>query len=250
MAEEQPLLGVDAQLVDRHDVGMFELAGDLRLFDEAGLLAGRRRLVEQVLDGDLAADVAIDGTQDRAHAAAGDLPFHRVTAAMAGVSGQQISHGPLLAMRIGGQVNRDVRRRAPSAAGAGRTVDLAGGMAARRAQARGTVSGCLQVGQGRRGPRIRPSLETSSHNVDRSVESSRPHGHPQSVKGAGVALDGAIITRRTVWGEHAECPASFQGNRLCRKRFDSRHWSRQVLWPRKRRASTSCKLVSAIKVRE
>ena len=40
--EEQALLGIDAQLVDRHDVGMFELAGDLRFLDEAQLLARGR----------------------------------------------------------------------------------------------------------------------------------------------------------------------------------------------------------------
>ena len=70
--EEQPFLRVDAEFVDRDDVRMFELAGDLGFLDEAEFLLGVG-LVEQVLDGDFAADVAVHGSQDGAHAAASDL---------------------------------------------------------------------------------------------------------------------------------------------------------------------------------
>ena len=124
--EEQPLLGVDAEFMDRHDIGMFQLAGDLRLFDEAGLLAFVA-VVEHVLDGHFAADVAVDGPHHRPHAAAGDLPFDRVAAAMAGVPGEQIGHGPLLAVRTAGQVERDVHVEPRLLQAAGRAVDLARG---------------------------------------------------------------------------------------------------------------------------
>jgi hypothetical protein len=75
--EEQTALGIDAQLVDRHDVGVLQLAGDLRLLDEADLLAWVG-LVEQVLDGHLAADVAINRAEHGAHAAAGHLACQQV----------------------------------------------------------------------------------------------------------------------------------------------------------------------------
>jgi hypothetical protein len=75
--EEQASLSVGAQLVDGHDVGMFEPSGDLRFLDETHFLAWIG-LVEQILDGHFAADVAIDGAEDGAHAAAGDLAFEQI----------------------------------------------------------------------------------------------------------------------------------------------------------------------------
>ena len=75
--EETAAIRMHAELMDRHDVGMFELAGDLGLFDEAGLhvVVG---MVEQKLDGDFAANVLIDGPHDRPHAAARDFAFDLV----------------------------------------------------------------------------------------------------------------------------------------------------------------------------
>ena len=70
--KEKPLAGVDTQFMDGHDVRVLELAGDLRFLDEARFLA-RVGLIEQVLDGDFPANVAVHGAQNRAHAAAGNF---------------------------------------------------------------------------------------------------------------------------------------------------------------------------------
>ena len=77
-------------------------AGDLGFLDEAELLAGVG-LVEQVLDGDLAADVAVDGPQDGAHAAAGDFLLDDVAPVFLGPQGQEF------AGRISGQAGQQAR---------------------------------------------------------------------------------------------------------------------------------------------
>src|SRR3954451_24873147 len=63
-----------AQLVDRDHAGVLQLAGDLGLLDEpsdqVGVLA---MLLEQDLDGQVAAEVAVAPLDDNAHAAAGNL---------------------------------------------------------------------------------------------------------------------------------------------------------------------------------
>ena len=74
MAEERPAVGEGAQLVDRHDARVLQLAADLGLLDEpadqVGVVAVR---LEQDLDGQVAAEVGVAALEDGAHAAAGDL---------------------------------------------------------------------------------------------------------------------------------------------------------------------------------
>ena len=72
--EIRATIGEGAELVDRHDAGMLQLAGDPGLLDEASDEAGVVAvLVEEDLDGDVAADVAVAALEDGAHAAAADL---------------------------------------------------------------------------------------------------------------------------------------------------------------------------------
>src|SRR4029077_4126860 len=80
-------LRVDAEVVHRHDAGVVELAGDLRLLEEAPEALGvDRRRARAVLDpgraraapvhdlhGEVAAQVAVPHAQDRAHPAGRDL---------------------------------------------------------------------------------------------------------------------------------------------------------------------------------
>ena len=72
--EERPAVGEGAQLVDRDDAGVLELAADLRLLDEAadhvGVVA---EVFAQDLQGHVAAEVGVAALEDGAHAAAGDL---------------------------------------------------------------------------------------------------------------------------------------------------------------------------------
>ena len=77
--EEGPEVGEGAQLVDRHDAGVLELAADLGLLDEpadhAGVVA---EVVAQHLERDVAAEVGVAALEDGAHAAAGDLAIDAV----------------------------------------------------------------------------------------------------------------------------------------------------------------------------
>ena len=72
--EIRPAIGEGAQLIDRDHAGVLQLAGDLGLLDEpadqVGVLA---MLLEQDLDGQVAAEVAVAPLDDDAHPAAGDL---------------------------------------------------------------------------------------------------------------------------------------------------------------------------------
>ena len=61
---------------------MFELAGDLGFLDEADFLAGIG-LVEQVLDGDFPANVAVHGSEHCAHAAPGNFALDEVALLLA-----------------------------------------------------------------------------------------------------------------------------------------------------------------------
>ena len=62
------------QLVDRHDAGVLELAGDLGLLDEpADQLGVVAVLLQQDLDGQVAAEVDVAALEHGPHAAAGDL---------------------------------------------------------------------------------------------------------------------------------------------------------------------------------
>src|SRR5262245_39674339 len=64
--EEAAAIHVDAELMNGHDVGVLQLAGDLCFFEEADSLA-IVGLVEEELDGDLAVNVRINGAEDGAH---------------------------------------------------------------------------------------------------------------------------------------------------------------------------------------
>ena len=63
-----------AELVDRDDSRVLELAADLRLLDEpADQLGVVAVLLEQDLDRQVAAQVGVTALEDGTHAAAGDL---------------------------------------------------------------------------------------------------------------------------------------------------------------------------------
>src|SRR5262245_41351108 len=72
---------------------MFELAGDLGLFDKAGFLA-QVSLVKQEFDRDFATEVAVHRTHHRAHAAPGDFPLNGVACVVLPTPGQKLSDGP------------------------------------------------------------------------------------------------------------------------------------------------------------
>jgi hypothetical protein len=115
-AEEQAFLAIDPEFVNRHDIRMFQLAGDLRLLHEASLFACVP-LVEEVLDGHFAADVAVHCSQHGTHAAAGDLALDDVALARFTATGQQLA-------------DRE-----------------SAGMCGSVCSSVGTINGCLQVGQ-------------------------------------------------------------------------------------------------------
>ncbi len=70
----EPGVGKPAQLVDRDDARVLELAGDLGLLDEAtDHLGAVAVLLQDDLDGHVAADIDVAALEHDAHAAAGDL---------------------------------------------------------------------------------------------------------------------------------------------------------------------------------
>ena len=72
--EVGPPVGEGAQLVDRDDAGVLELAGDLGLLDEAAEQLGVAAVAfQEHLDGEVAAQVVVSPFQDRSHAPPGDL---------------------------------------------------------------------------------------------------------------------------------------------------------------------------------
>ena len=69
-----PAVGEGAELVDRNDAGMLQLAADLGFFDEATDQLGLVVVAfEQDLDGQVAAQVGVAPLENGTHAAAGDL---------------------------------------------------------------------------------------------------------------------------------------------------------------------------------
>jgi hypothetical protein len=71
---ERPAVGLDSQLVDRHDVRMLELPRDLGFFVEPRDQLGRlERAGEHFLDGHVAAQERIVSKQHASQAAAGDF---------------------------------------------------------------------------------------------------------------------------------------------------------------------------------
>ena len=104
-------VGEPAQLVDRDDPRVLELAADLGLLDEpADHLGVVAVLLQDDLDGQVAAEVDVAALEDRPHAAAGDLADELVAAGVAG----EVGH-----LRGAGLTGRS-RRRAVAEQGAGR----------------------------------------------------------------------------------------------------------------------------------
>ena len=91
----EPAVGKLAQLVDRDDPRVLELAADLRLLDEpADHLGVVAVLFQDDLDGQVAAEVDVAPLEDRAHPAAGDLAHELVAARIAGEVGHLRRAGP------------------------------------------------------------------------------------------------------------------------------------------------------------
>ena len=132
--------------MDGNDVGVFELAGDLSFLDEAGLLAGVG-LVEQVLDGHFAADVAVDGPQDGTHAAAGDLALDDVASVLAWSAGPGVRRTGLLARPAAAACSRVTPPSTPALARLLVVPSIwPAATSAWVLSGAGTTSGCLQVG--------------------------------------------------------------------------------------------------------
>ena len=92
--EERPLAEA-ADVVDGHDARVLELAADLRLLDEAaGDLRAIEVLLEEDLDGQLAAQLDVAAAEDGAHAAAGDLAGELVAVSRVGGRGHGVGAGP------------------------------------------------------------------------------------------------------------------------------------------------------------
>ncbi len=72
--EEWPVVCQRAQIIHRHDSGVLKLAADLGLLDEAVDQVGAvAMLIEQDLEGEVAAQVRVAAPQHQAHPAAGDF---------------------------------------------------------------------------------------------------------------------------------------------------------------------------------
>ena len=81
MREERPV-AEPADVVDRHHARMLQLAADLGLFDEPpGDFGPIGVLLQQHLDGQVAAQVDVAAAQHGPHAAAGDLARQLVAVA-------------------------------------------------------------------------------------------------------------------------------------------------------------------------
>ena len=97
------------QLVDRHDVGMFELAGDLRFLEEPSPVSRvRGRLGLDLLERDLAVEVGVAGEPDLAEAPLGMQPGQSVpqsASARGAARASRSARGP----RLGGRLVRDLR---------------------------------------------------------------------------------------------------------------------------------------------
>ena len=73
-------VGERAQLVDRNDARVLELAADLGLLEEASAKGGVVLvMLEEDLDGQLPAEVLVSASQHGPHAAAGNLAEHTQT---------------------------------------------------------------------------------------------------------------------------------------------------------------------------
>src|SRR5262245_171855 len=135
--------------MDGNDVGVVELPGDLGLLDEAYLLA-LVALVEEVLDGHLTANVAIDGTENGPHAAAANLALEEVALAAGGALAQKRRQGRPVPGALGvlswghGQGDADVEAGLSEAATW--AVDGAGGESGRIEAGTGDGQGLLAGG--------------------------------------------------------------------------------------------------------
>jgi hypothetical protein len=101
---ERLIVLVHAQLVNRHDVRVLELAGDLRFLDEAGDVVGGT-VVEHHLHRHGAADRRFLRVEDRAHAALRDDSADVVFLLALDFLGQKLAH------RCRRGRERDIRRR-------------------------------------------------------------------------------------------------------------------------------------------
>ena len=87
-------VGEPAQLVNRDDARVLELAGDLRLLDEAtDHLGAVAVLLEDDLDGHVAADIDVAALEHDAHASAGDLAEELYAPASPADVGMSSEHG-------------------------------------------------------------------------------------------------------------------------------------------------------------
>ena len=209
MREERPAVGEGAQLVDRHDPGVLQLAADLRLLDEpadhVGVVA---EVLAEHLDGDVAAEVGVAALEHRAHAAAGDLAVDPVAGRAVARPRDRAGRAAARARRRCRGAGRAGRRRASRRSSPARRPSR--GTSSRRRRRRGPCSGRrwpsrLRAGSEGRGPR--GSGRGSSEPQSGQVRASAIDG-PPGEKG------GSSLTSFTGFGAGPyRLPGFFQGSR-------------------------------------
>src|SRR5262249_24737877 len=111
--EIEAALAVEPELVDRDDSAMVELAGQTRLFEEAGASriraarCGSRAILAHPLDRERPAQLRVPGPQDDAHAAAPELALDDVALEGPGASGETLEKSGLAPPRSRTRVRVD-----------------------------------------------------------------------------------------------------------------------------------------------
>ena len=136
---ERPALRVSVQTIDRHDARVFQPAGQLGLQQKTGTAAGIIGLLgPDLLERDLAMQLAIQGDRDQADASLRERPDHaeppptgRASHAPVGRHRCNFVHGSLLAVAQGEPVEGQIEHRVgqPPQAGGDRLQPRDGGQA-------------------------------------------------------------------------------------------------------------------------
>ena len=100
-------VAVSAQSVDRDDTGVLEAAGDLGLDEEAVSAGGVvGAVVEDLLEGDLAVELGVEGNEDRAQAASGVRPEDAEPLSVGGGRADGIGAGAVGVIVVVGRAQR------------------------------------------------------------------------------------------------------------------------------------------------
>ena len=182
--DEQPAVGEPAQLVDRDDPRVLELAADLRLLDEpADHLGVVAVLLPDHLDGQVAAEVEVAALEDRAHPAPGELADELVARRLA----REVGH---LGRARAGSAAR--RRRSPGDGRAGPPRSHRPGPAGREAAD---------------GPVPRPTVRRiRSRSRGRDLRRIGREGGPEAEQAAGAEPRRRFAGRRAAQSGQVSAP--------------------------------------------